>query len=939
MVERLLASRGVFVGRQAELDVMSAALEAARASDPQIVWIEGEPGIGKTAFVRQFLASAEDIVTLEASGDETEATLDFGVLSQILAQASPASGSEPLNDGLSSGSAGSVFAVGAELLGLLGSLEGSAPLVLVIDDVHWVDQPSAAVVLFTLRRLYADRVLVVVVSRPNGLDRLGPGWSKLLTDSERARRVVLLGLGAHDVRELAGSLEFGGLTLAAAERLREHTGGNPLRIKALLNELPPEALAFDQGPLPAPQSFAATVLTRLTSVTTEAQDLVAAAAVAGGQCSLTLAGSVAGLSDPLDPLEEALAAELLVLVRTRIPEEVGFRHPLVRAAVYDDLSPKRRHALHLAWASLTAGPASLFHRVAASDGADDALATELVAAGEDEVGAGALSVGIEHLLWASRVADSRQVREAALLRAVEWLGVAGDVPRAHGFRDEVIACSDSPRRSFILGALTASAGHLPEAEEALRGVIERPDFSRYPELLGPVTSSLAIVCAYAGQGADAITWARRALDVDESSATVEVTAKQALALGLAMSGRAPAGVALLDGLSPGRIHPQPFEPELMATRGNLKAWCGELPGAVEDLSAVIRWSRSGTPLRSLPNAYGSLAEAEYHLGRWDEGLVHADLAVSLAQDSDQLWELAFVHAATSFFHAGRGNWISATEHVEAAKRAAQLAPLPVSIYYAGIAAANLARVGGDWAAVLHALAPLEDSSTGRVAADFGHRTSELLAAEAMLRTGRLEDARRVLIELEEALGGSVNGVVRVGICRLRGILEHAWGHAATARAAFRQGQDVAQTTASPIAGASLSLAEGEFLRRAGSRRAAAAALHAARERFEALDARPFVERCDVELAACGIRTQARGTSDYGLTAREQVVARLVAQGRSNREVASELYLSTKAIEYHLANIFSKIGIRSRHQLGPRLAGSITAQAVRPDQPQAGAAPR
>jgi len=84
--------------------------------------------------------------------------------------------------------------------------------------------------------------------------------------------------------------------------------------------------------------------------------------------------------------------------------------------------------------------------VAASDGADDALANELAAAGEDEVAAGALAVGIEHLLWASRVADSRELREAALLRAVEWLGVAGDVPRAHGFRDEVISCRD-PRKA------------------------------------------------------------------------------------------------------------------------------------------------------------------------------------------------------------------------------------------------------------------------------------------------------------------------------------------------------------------------------------------------------------------------------------------------------------------------------------------------------------
>ena len=93
----------------------------------------------------------------------------------------------------------------------------------------------------------------------------------------------------------------------------------------------------------------------------------------------------------------------------------------------------------------------------------------------------------------------------------------------------------------------------------------------------------------------------------------------------------------------------------------------------------------------------------------------------------------------------------------------------------------------------------------------------------------------------------------------------------------------------------------------------------AREAFERLDARPFLERCDAELAACGVRAQHNGADDdYGLTAREQVVARLVASGKSNREVAAELYLSSKAIEYHLANIFTKVGITSRHQLASRI---------------------
>jgi len=155
--------------------------------------------------------------------------------------------------------------------------------------------------------------------------------------------------------------------------------------------------------------------------------------------------------------------------------------------------------------------------------------------------------------------------------------------------------------------------------------------------------------------------------------------------------------------------------------------------------------------------------------------------------------------------------------------------------------------------------------------------------------------------------------------RLFGVLEHARGRLEQARAAFVEGEAAAEVAGSPFAHGILELAHGHFLHKTGSRRAAIAALRLGREAFERLGARPFLERCDAELAACGVRPQQDGADDdYGLTAREQVVARLVASGKSNREVAAELYLSSKAIEYHLANIFTKVGITSRHQLASRI---------------------
>jgi len=910
----------VFVGREAELEVLSSALSAARAGTPQIVWIEGEPGIGKTAVMRRFLASADDVVVLEASGEESEATLEYGVVLQLIARGSPSPSWTALDQQIVKHGAASSFAVGAELLAMLGALQDGATVLVSVDDAHWMDTPSAGALLFALRRLHGDRVLVLIVSRPDGLAHLGPSWARLLGDGDRAHHIKLAGLSGPEVGQLADSLGIGQLTLAASERLREHTSGHPLYVRALLGELPLERLNLGEGELPAPHSFAATVLARLTDVGADAQNLVAAAAVAGTRCPLMFAASVADLEDPLAALEEALAAELLARVPARVPEEITFPHPLIRAAVYDDLAPTRRRVLHLACAGLASGAVSLAHRVAASPGVDDQLAAELQVTAEDEVAAGRLAAGVEQLLWASRIAGSDEARETALLRAVACLVLAGDVPGANSLRDAVLACSDSARRTFTIGMLTAAAGQVAEAEVTFRDVIARPDYQLCPDLEGPVASSLAIACALLGRGEDAVEWAHRAMRVPDVPGTAQITARQALAVGLLMSGRGADGIASLASLSASRIEPEPFEAELISTRGNLKLWWGDLAGAADDVQAVIRWSRAGVPLRSIPNSYAGLAEVEYRTGRWDDGLTHADVAVSLGEDSERVWDLPYVHAVASFLNAGRGNWTVAADHVRAARLAADVSPVPMCNYWACVAAAHLAWVRSEWESLLLALAPLQGIMSGGVVVGLGQRVVWAMAAEAMLFSGLHDQAAALLDLIERELEQAPVDLSRIELWRLRAQLEQTRRHPAQARSAFERAEDARRTMAAPLSAGLLSLAHGQFQRRNGSRRAAITALRAAREQFSALGARPFLQRCDVELTACGVRSRSQSEENrYGLTAREDVVAHLVASGKSNREVAGELYLSTKAIEYHLGNVFAKLNVRSRHELAGRLA--------------------
>jgi DNA-binding CsgD family transcriptional regulator len=918
-----MANSGVFVGREAELDLVSSALETARGSTPRIVSIEGEAGIGKTAFLHRAVGAAQDVVVLEASGDESEIALDYGVVRQLATVAEQAAGDGSLSGAPDEWLSTSAFSAGARLLEILGSLQDQATVVLALDDAHWMDASSAGALLFALRRLYADRVLVLIAARPDGLERLGPSWLRLLADPERVQRVHLGGLTTHEVGQLSGSLGAGQLTLAAAERLREHTDGHPLYVKVLVSELPADVLAFDRGPLPAPHSFAATVISRLSDVSAPARDLVAAAAVAGERCPLALTGELAGVSDPLVALEEAMAAGLLDLAPARIPEEVVFPHPLVRAAVYDDLSPSRRRQLHLECARLTPPTDSLPHRVAASAGEDDALAGELAVAGEQQAENGVLAAAAEQLLWASRIAASSELSERTLLRATECLILAGELAPAFALRDAVLACSDGPRKSLAIACLTMAMGRPEEAKAVAQEIVDRPDFSDDDEMFGPVGSSLAIVSAITGRGEEAVIWARRVLDRGRSPATAEMLARQALAFGLAGQRRGQEAVAALACASPAKMSPAPFEPELLAVRGNIKGWWGDLRGAVEDLSAVIGWSRDGIPLRNLSNAYGALAEAEYRIGHWDEGLTHAEVAVSLALDTDRTWELPFVHAVASYFHAGRGSWGLAAEHAGSARGYSEAIPVPLSRYYGCLAPANLALAREDWSAVFEAIAPLHEPDTRLGLGGFLGRVPWLLEAEAMIRTDRLADAALLLERIADGMDDSPGDLAQVDVYRLSGVLEHARGSPERARDAFERGRAAAKATDSPPARAKLELSYGHFLHRTSRRREAIATLRVARELFEQLDARPLIERCNVELAACGVRARSQvSDGDHDLTARELVVARLVASGKTNREAASELYLSTKAIEYHLANIFTKLDIHSRHELASRLPAPV-----------------
>ena len=338
--------------------------------------------MGKTALLSAWIERINGAGVYMVSADEFEVDLPFGVLEQLICPPST-TWQDP-------------FAAGADLLHFLGEQAAGRPIVLVVDDAHLADDSSLRALTFALRRLRADSVVTVLSVRTDQVGRLADGLRRLLED--RAERVCLTGLTDPEVGDLAVSMGCGPLSQPAAARLRAHTAGSPLHLRALMRELPTEELRAARGPLPAPGSFALLVLSSLAGTSQSAQHVARAVSVLGERTTLSAIAAVAELADPAPALEELHDTGILRVHSGPEGWQVSWNHPLVGAAVYDDLGPATRSRLHRRAAEQVGGGRALAHLVAASTGPDPDLADRLDAHAAKQRLAGRLQSAAETLL-------------------------------------------------------------------------------------------------------------------------------------------------------------------------------------------------------------------------------------------------------------------------------------------------------------------------------------------------------------------------------------------------------------------------------------------------------------------------------------------------------------------------------------------------------------
>jgi len=899
----------VFVGREAEVARVAEVLTRVETGQPWLVAIEGEPGMGKTSLARRCLTEAAGLRVLSARADQAETDLDFGLIDQLLRTAGGSV--PPVLPSSGTGSPASSFAMGAYLLEVVGDQQAPGAVAIVVDDLQWADRRSVEALTFMLRRLSVDPVIAVVIYRgPSGY--LNEAAQRMLRSIENRLHLQLGELVLDEVAALAAALTAGPLDDTAVQRLYRGTGGHPLYLRTVLSE----GFDFDPrapGRRALPRSLATAVDDHLRALPLETRVIVQMLSTLNVRLPVAQLGQAAQIGSPSAAIEPAVACGLV----DWWPEEpscpVVIRHLLVRDAIYAGITAARRRVLHARAASVVSESAAWEHLVASLDHPDEGLAAALERVAGEEAAEGRLALAATHLQWASDISPARADRERRLLTAALHLTLAEDA-RSLALRPVVEATAPSPLRSCVLGMMALSSGQSGEAHllfsEALAQAQNDPDSQ---PLAATIASRLAHVYALLGEGQKVHAFARWALDADCLNAASASQTYTLMAIGTSQVAGPRAALAELGHLDADPARVGPADADGLAFRGVFSLPAGDLSQAVSDLTASLKLARKGATLTWGLRAYCYLALAQYLAGTWDEVLLTAEQGFSAASIHGRRFELPMLHLAAGCVPAGRGAAEEAERHARLAGEAAVSLDYSQERVYAAMARALICQASGDYPGMAGALEPWRDDA----ALDDRTRLYAVLwrplLAEGLIGSGRTEQAAAVADKLRAASGQA--SYLQPALAWLDGWLAEQQGRPEEARRIYQHGEDTASTQ-SPVYTARLLLAHGQLLRRAGNRGDAIERLRRANALFLGLRATPFIARTEEELAACRLRSRPapKQQSVLALTSREIQVANLVGKGLSNPEIATELFISRKAVEYHLGNIYAKCGLHGRQQL-------------------------
>lgn len=930
-----------YAGRTAEIQQLQELLQSVRSGAPGVAVIRGEQGLGKTSLVEHFLRldarAGNRSTVLRAAGALWERDSDFGLIQQLLlaprlltspgddvpSQAARAAGQPGLepNGGIPErpGDFGDVLLAGISRLA--GKTEHA--LILWIDDIQWADRPSLRALLRVLRRVQPIALLTILSTDPT-LSELDDAAAGLLSFPS-AQTIKLAPLTPGDVQLIARQIHGTGgseLSLPAARSLIEHTGGRPGLVRPLLEQFHPSAWSSGQKVLPVPAELAASVSKKLSGLPPAALPLAEAAAVLGVRSPLAQAAELAGISDVLPAIDAVQAAGLLILSTDTAETMLHFPLPVVWAAAYQNLAAGRRIALHSSAARLTAIPhEQLRHRAAAALLPDSSLARELEEAATAFAATGAWGSAAEAYSQAARLNPVREERQSLLVRAVDAMVGAGQLPRASAAVEGV---APGPRGDAVRAYLAILFGRPAEADALLEKAWQSVDPATDSGTAAQICQRQVLHSLARFDGRELVTWAVRARSTAPTNSPAAIEARAIEGLGLGAMGR------FSEAEESYRVVERQTENSAQQQRINMgKGWLhlamDRLEEARSELAGAVPTEfRRGSHRISLW-AQGWLARTDLALGAWDSALRTVENAVTVQEESGIELLRPLLHWSGAQIHALRGNWDSAAHHLERAAVASDSYAIMLLPY--SIAQAQVAEVRADYDGVVRALLPVVRMRRSSGIDEPGFWPWQDHYANALVMVGRVEEAGQFLRPHELLAEKRQHRSAQARLAYVRGRIHAATGDLDAARLSFHDGLAKIENLPMPYARARILFAYGQSFRRAGKRREAADVLIQARDLFSVLGAVAYADRCSRELRASGVSTEehwkestpalaAAGSPNLldELTDQERAVARLVASGLSNKAAAAELYVSVKTVQYHLTRIYRKVHVSSRSEL-------------------------
>ena len=898
----------VFLGRAGERDVLDRLLETVRGGQSAVLVIRGEAGIGKTALVRYAAREAAGFRVAQIAGVEAEMELPFAglhrlcspMLSRLDALPDPQQNALRVAFGISSGDAPDRFLAALAALTLLAEVAEERPLLCLVDDAHWLDGTTLQVLGFIARRLLAESVALVFTVRE-------PSDERELADLPE---LSLGGLQDDDARALLAAVIPGALDDRVRDRLVAETRGNPLAIVELSRGRPAGELAGGfvlPGTGTLPSRIEDHYRKRIATLPEATQRLIVLAAADPVGDATLLWRAAATLGIERQAAEPAAGEELL-----EIGAQVRFRHPLVRSAAYRAASLTDRRAVHGALAAATDRETDpdrrAWHRAHAAVAPEEEVARELIDSASRAQRRGGIAAAAAFLERAVTFTPDPRERASRALTAAEVKLEAGDLSAA----GSLLAAADAGPLDE-LGQARAQRVHAQIAFDARRGSDAPPLLLRTAQRLEPLDAELArethlkalVAVIYAARLATdpaPADVARAALSAPLGSEPLP--AKQLLLLGLATrvtDGYAAAAPRLTAALRAHRAEGRHADWSWVAySLAAMELWDDD--AWLEFASSEVDVARATGALILLPFALDYLATFHVEAGN----LSLASALVEEAQSLDLGVRAETLPYVPLRLAAWRGNVSAALSLVEVMISGARTRGEGCALTVAEYTTAILYNGLGEYELAFEAA---KKAAAADEIATSSWALPELI--EAAARTGREEIARESLDQLRRRTSASGTTWAKGTEARASALLAEGESAERLHRAAI---EALGQSRV-PAHLARARLGYGEWLRRENRRVDAREQLHQAYDALAAMGASGFADRARRELLATGekVRKRRDDTRDE-LTPQEQQIARLARDGRTNPEIGAELYISPRTVEWHLGQVYAKLGITSRKEL-------------------------